>query len=153
MAQSITDVAAYILTRTGTIATMQLHKLAFYAQTEHLVKHNGTPLFPEDFYAWRSGPVCPLLFILHRHKFLIRPGELPYGDPDRLTDEDKNLIMRICTTLSETTGIGTELSERVCAEDPWLHARGDLKPCDTGGDTLIPKIAMGVYYFEHPILH
>jgi len=55
MAQSITDVATYILERTGTITTMQLHKLAFYAQAEHLVKHQGAPLFPEDFYAWRSG--------------------------------------------------------------------------------------------------
>lgn len=153
MAQSITDVAAYILEHTGTIATMQLHKLAFYAQAEHLVKHQGAPLFPEDFYAWRSGPVCPLLFILHRNKFIIRPGELPQGNPDRLSDDEKNLIIRICSALAETTGFGTELSERVCAEDPWLDARGDLKPCDTGGDTLIPKIAMGVYYFEHRILH
>lgn len=151
MAQSITDVAAYILERTGTIATMQLHKLAFYAQAEHLVKHQGAPLFPEDFYAWRSGPVCPLLFILHRNKFLIRPGELPQGDPDRLSDEEKNLIIRICTALSETTGIGTELSERVLSEDPWLHARGNKKAHDPG-DTLIPKIAMSVYYFEHRIL-
>lgn len=151
MAQSITDVAAYILTRTGTIATMQLHKLAFYAQAEHLVKHQGAPLFPEDFYAWRSGPVCPLLFILHRNKFIIRPGELPQGDPDRLSDEEKNLIIRICSALGETTGIGTELNERVCSEDPWLHARGNKKAHDPG-DTLIPKIAMGVYYFEHRIL-
>ena len=152
MAQSITDVAAYILTRTDTIATMQLHKLAFYAQAEHLVKHQGAPLFPEDFYAWRSGPVCPLLFILHRNKFIIRPDELPQGDPDRLSDEDKNLIIRICTALGETTGIGTELSERVCSEDPWLHARSNKKAHDPG-DTLIPKIAIGVYYFEHRILH
>lgn len=152
MAQSITDVAAYILTRAGTIATMQLHKLAFYAQAEHLVKHQGAPLFPEDFYAWRSGPVCPLLFILHRNKFIIRPGELPQGDPDRLSDEEKNLIIRICTALGETTGIGTELSERVYSEDPWLHARSNKKAHDPG-DTLIPKIAMGVYYFEHRILH
>lgn len=152
MAQSITDVAAYILERTGTITTMQLHQLAFYAQAEHLVRHQGTPLFPEDFYAWRSGSVCPLLFILHRNKFIIRPGELPQGDPDRLSDEEKNLIIRICTALSETTGIGTELSKRVCSEDPWLHARGNQKAHDPG-DTLIPKITMGVYYFEHPILH
>lgn len=151
MAQSITDVAAYILERTGTITTMQLHKLAFYAQAEHLVRHQGAPLFPEDFYAWRSGPVCPRLFIQHRHKFLIRPGELPYGDPDRLTDEDKNLIMCVCTLMGDMTG--AELGERVCSEDPWLDARGNLKPYDTGGDTLIPKIAMGVYYFEHRILH
>lgn len=151
MAESITDVAAFILNHTGTVTTMKLHKLAFYAQAEHLVKHQGAPLFPEDSYAWRSGPVCPLLFILHRNKFIIRPGELPYGDPDRLTDEDKGLIMRVCTLMGNMTG--AELGERVCSEDPWLHARGNLKPCDTGGDTLIPKIAMGVYYWEHPILH
>lgn len=149
MAQSITDVAAFILTRTDTITTMQLHKLAFYAQAEHLVKHQGAPLFPEDFYAWRSGPVCPLLFILHRHKFLIRPGELPQGNPDRLTDEDKGLIMRVCTLMGDMTG--AELGERVRSEDPWLHARGNKKAFDPG-DTLIPKIAMGVYYFEHRIL-
>mgnify|MGYP001000463598 FL=1 len=95
--------------------------------------------------------MAPLLFIQHRHKFLIRPGELPQGDPDRLSDENKGLIMRVCTLMGNMTG--AELSERVCAEDPWLHARGNLKPCDTGGDTLIPKITMGVYYFEHPILH
>lgn len=151
MAQSITDVAAFILNRTGTITTMKLHKLAYYAQAAHIVAHGGTPLFPEDFYAWRSGPVAPLLFILHRNKFIIHPGELPQGDPDRLSDEEKNLIVRICAALGETTGIGTELNERVCSEDPWLHARGNKKAHDPG-DTLIPKIAMGVYYFEHRIL-
>ena len=150
MAQSITDVAAFILNHTGTITTMKLHKLAFYAQAEHLVKHQGAPLFPEDFYAWRSGPVAPLLFIFHRHKFLIRPSELPQGDPDRLSDEEKNLIVRICTLMGDMTG--AELSERVCSEDPWLHARGNKKVNDPG-DTPIPKITMGVYYFEHPILH
>ena len=129
---------------------MQLHKLAFYAQAEHLVKHNGAPLFQEDFYAWRSGPVAPLLFILHRNTFIIRPGELPQGDPDRRSDEEKNLIIRICALMGVMTG--AELGDRVRSEDPWLHARGDLKPQDPG-NTLIPKIAMGVYYFEHPILH
>ena len=139
MAQSITDVAAYILTRTGTIATMQLHKLAFYAPAEHLVKHQGAPLFPEDFYAWRSGPVAPLLFALHRNLFLIHPGELPYGDPDRLSDEDKGLIMCVCTLMGDMTG--TELGDRVRSEDPWLHARGNKKTFDPG-NTLIPKITM-----------
>lgn len=150
MAQSITDVAAYILTRLGTMTTMKLHKLAYYAQAEHIVKHQGTPLFPEDFYAWRSGPVAPLLFIQHRHKFLIRPGELPQGDPDRLSDEEKNLIIRICTLMGDMTG--AELGDRVCSEDPWLYARGNKKAFDPG-DTLIPKITMSIYYFEHPILH
>lgn len=150
MAQSITDVAAYIVGRLGTMTTMKLHKLAYYAQAAHIVAHDGTPLFPEDFYAWRGGPTCPRLFALHRNKFLIRPGELPQGDPSRLTDEDKNLIIRVCTLMGDMTG--AELGERVCSEDPWAHARGDQRPHDPG-NTLIPKIAMGVYYFEHRILH
>ena len=149
MAQSITDVAAFILNRTGTITTMKLHKLAYYAQAAHIVAHSGTPLFPEDFYTWRSGPVCPLLFILHRNKFIIRPGELPQGDPDRLSDEDKNCIIRVCAALGHMTG--AELGDRVRSEDPWLRARGNKKAHDPG-DTLIPKITMGVYYFEHCIL-
>lgn len=149
MAQSIIDVAAYILTRTGTITTMKLHKLAFYAQAEHLVRHQGTPLFPENFYAWRSGPVAPLLFILHRHAFLIRPGELPQGDPDRLSNEDKSLIIRVCTALGGLTG--AELSERVCAEDPWKDARAGLKPTQRS-NVSISKVVMGVYYREHRIL-
>lgn len=150
MAQSITDVAAFILNRTGTITTMKLHKLAYYAQAAHIVAHNGAPLFPEDFYAWRSGPVAPRLFALHRNKFLIRPGELPQGYPDRLSDEDKNLIIRICTLMGDMTG--AELGERVLSEDPWLDARGNQEDRDPS-DTLIPKIAMGIYYFEHRILH
>ena len=116
MAQSITEVAAFILNHTGTITTMKLHKLAYYAQAAHIVAHGGAPLFPEDFYAWRGGPVAPTLFALHRNLLLIHPGELPQGDPGKLTDEDKSLIIRICTLMNNMTG--AELSERVCAEDP-----------------------------------
>ena len=46
---------------------------------------------------------------------------------------------------------GAELGDRVRSEDPWLHARGNKKTFDPG-NTLIPKITMGVYYFEHRIL-
>ena len=73
MARSVVDVATYILERTDTITTMKLQKLAFYSQALHLVI-NGTPLFPEDFHAWRGGPVAPELYAFHRGKFLIRPG-------------------------------------------------------------------------------
>ena len=150
MAQSITDVAAFILNRTGTMTTMKLHKLAYYTQAAHIVAHDGAPLFPEDFYAWRGGPVAPRLFALHRNLFIIHPSELSQGDPDRLSDEDKNLIIRVCTLMDHMTN--AELAQRVCSEDPWLHARDDQGPHDPG-NTLIPKITMGVYYFEHRILH
>ena len=58
MARSVVDVATYILERTDTITTMKLQKLAFYSQALHLVI-NGTPLFPEDFHAWRGGRLHP----------------------------------------------------------------------------------------------
>lgn len=70
MAESITDVAAFILTRTGTIPTMKLHKLAYYAQAAHIVAHNGAPLFPEDFYAWRSGPKITMGVYYWEHRIL-----------------------------------------------------------------------------------
>lgn len=64
---SIVDVAAYILARESTMVTLKLHKLAFYAQAAHLVRH-ASPLFPEDFHAWVVGPVSPELYRLHRGK-------------------------------------------------------------------------------------
>lgn len=73
MARSVVDVATYILERTDTITTMKLQKLAFYSQAQHLAQY-GVQLFPEDFQAWRGGPVVPELYALHRGKFLIRPG-------------------------------------------------------------------------------
>ena len=72
MAQTIIDVATYILERTDTVTTMKLQKLAFYSQAQHLAQY-GSPLFPEAFQAWRGGPVAPELYALHRGKFLIRP--------------------------------------------------------------------------------
>lgn len=67
---SIVDVAAYILSRESTMVTLKLHKLAFYAQAAHLVRH-ASPLFPENFHAWVVGPVSPELYCLHRGKLLI----------------------------------------------------------------------------------
>lgn len=43
MAESITDVAAFILTRTGTVTTMKLHKLAYYAITPSYVDDELIP--------------------------------------------------------------------------------------------------------------
>ena len=148
MARSVVDVAAYILERTDTITTMKLQKLAFYAQVQHLVT-TGAPLFPEDFQAWRGGPVVPELYALHRGKFLIRPGELSSGDSSALTDAERALIDRVCSALGGMTG--AELSERTHVEDPWLHAREGMVP-SAPSDAVITQEAMRSYYQEHPVL-
>ena len=148
MARSVVDVATYILERTDTITTMKLQKLAFYAQVQHLVT-TGAPLFPEDFQAWRGGPVALELYALHRGKFLIRPGELSSGDSSALTDTERDLIDRVCSALGGMTG--AELSERTHVEDPWLHAREGLAP-SAPSDAVITQEAMRSYYQGHPVL-
>ena len=148
MAQSIVDVATYILERTGTVTTMKLQKLAFYSQAQHLAQY-GSSLFPEDFEAWRGGPVAPELYALHRGMFLIRPGELVSGDSSALTDAERGLIDSVCSALGSLTG--AELSERTHLESPWLHAREGLRP-SAPSDAVITQEAIRSYYQEHPVL-
>ena len=155
---SIVDVAAYILARENTMVTMKLHKLAFYAQATHLVRH-ASPLFPEDFHAWVVGPVSPELYHLHRGTLLIRPGELLSGDPSILTDAQRALIDRVCAAIGSITHAA--LSDRVCHERPWTdayarHMSSSLShlvplPIVTT-DEIITQDAMCDYYSEHPIV-
>lgn len=148
MARSVVDVAAYILERTDTITTMKLQKLAFYSQAQHLAQY-GVQLFPEDFQAWRGGPVVPELYALHRGKFLIRPGELEGGDSSTLTDHERSVIDNVCAAMGHATG--AELSERTHRESPWLDARDGRKPSEPS-DTVITQDAMHSYYLKHPVL-
>ena len=148
MARSVVDVATYILERTDTITTMKLQKLAFYSQAQHLAQY-GVQLFPEDFQAWRGGPVVPELYALHRGKFLIRPGELGDGDSSTLTDDERSVIDNVCAAMGHATG--AELSERTHRESPWLDARDGRKPSEPS-DTVITQDAMRSYYLEHPVL-
>lgn len=158
MTASIMDVTAYILARESPMVTMKLHKLAFYAQAAHLVRH-ASPLFPEDFHAWVVGPVSPELYRLHRGKLLIRPGELPSGNPSALTDAQRALIDRVCAAMGSMTH--AVLSKRMYRELPWAdayarHTSSSLShlvhlPIVTT-DEIITQDAMRDYYSEHPIV-
>lgn len=55
------EIASYICNRYQNenhvrIDEMKLHKLMYFAQRESLIQ-NGTPLFNEEFEAWKYGPV------------------------------------------------------------------------------------------------
>lgn len=156
---SIVDVAAYILARENTMVTMKLHKLAFYAQAEHLVRHTS-PLFSEDFHAWVVGPVSPELYHLHRGKLLIRPGELLSGDPSILTETERALIDRVCAAMGSMTHAA--LSKRMYHELPWAdayarHTSSSLShlvhlPIVTT-DEVITQEAMHDYYSKHRLVY
>ncbi|OTA26041.1 hypothetical protein B9G54_06180 [Alloscardovia macacae] len=146
---TIFDVAAYVLERCDTMTTMKMQKLVFYSQAEFLT-HYDYPLFAEDFQAWRGGPVCVELFQAHRHRFLIRPGELPLPENAQgLTTTEKEVINRVCDVLSLLSG--NQLSERTHAEDPWKNMRVGLEPRQNS-DRIISKESMREYYTAHPVL-
>lgn len=159
MTVSITDVATYILARKSTMVTMKLHKLAFYAQAEHLVQHKS-PLFSEDFHAWIVGPVCPQLYDLHRSKLLIRPEELISGNPSVLTDAQRAIIDRVCAVMGSMTHAA--LSKRMYHERPWAdayarHTSSSLShlahlPIVTT-DEIITHDAMLAYYSEQRLVY
>lgn len=158
MTASIMDVAAYILARESSMVTMKLHKLAFYTQAAHLVLH-ASPLFPEDFHAWVVGPVNPELYHLHRGKLLIRPGELPSGNPSALNPSERALINDVCTVMGSMTH--TELSDRVCHELPWADAYARHMSSSVSHlshvpivttDEVITQEVMHGYYSKHQLV-
>ena len=55
METTVFDIAKYILHQRGRMSTMKLQKLCYYAQAWSLV-WDDTPLFDEDFSAWRKRP-------------------------------------------------------------------------------------------------
>lgn len=158
MTASIMDVAAYILARESSMVTMKLHKLAFYAQAMHLVRH-ASALFPEDFHAWVVGPVNPELYYLHRGTLLIRPGELLSGDPSILTNSERALIDDVCTVMGSMTH--AELSDRVCHELPWADAYARHMSSSVSHlshvpivttDEVITQEVMHDYYSKHQLV-
>lgn len=142
MMANVFDVAAYILKKTGPITTMKLEKLCYYSQAWSLV-WDEAPLFPERFEAWANGPVCPDLYGRHKGMFRIDGDDLKCGDPDRLTDSERETVDAV---LDFYGGLGAyQLSEMTHHEDPWRNARGSLAPGEPGR-TEIPIAAMAEYY-------
>ena len=61
--KDVMTIASYICSRYQAeqgerIDEMKLHKILYFAQRESLIQ-TGKPLFEEDFYGWRFGPVLP----------------------------------------------------------------------------------------------
>lgn len=140
---SIFDVAACILEATGYMSTMKLQKLAYYSQAYSLV-YARHPLFGEDFQAWVNGPVCPNLFHIHRHQYVIGPENLEgHGSACALTTPERRLVLHVCDVLSGFDG--NELSALTHNELPWSQARAGCLPEERCAN-VISKESMLAYY-------
>lgn len=141
---SVFDVAEYILSKSGTISTMMLEKLAYYCQAWSLAWFH-TRLFPQDFQAWEHGPVCRNLFERHKRRYVVSPGDIGDDKKHELSETEKRLIDNVLAVYGDQDP--ERLSALTHSEDPWKKARGNL-PAEAPSWRVIEPSSMEAYYSE-----
>lgn len=138
---SIFDVATYILHQHGPMSPMKLQKLCYYSQAWSLV-WDDQELFPEEFEAWRTGPVCRELSLQIRGQLSISENSLP-GDPDSLTENQKYTIDQVLAYYAPHDA--QWLGRLAQMEDPWTEAEAQIQ--NNLHDTVfVTKDSMARYY-------
>lgn len=138
---NVFDVATYILENSGTMSTMKLQKLCYYAQAWSLV-WDDKPLFEEEFEAWANGPVCRPLFKKTHGKFSVSVEDETGGIGD-LTDDQKDTIDKVIDFYGKHNA--QWLSRLSHMEDPWKEARDGIPEGDKCTQ-IITKESMAIYY-------
>lgn len=135
------DVANYFLRSpeyedpSEAISNMKLQKLMYFAQG-HALAILDRPLFPEDFEAWRHGPVIPSLYRVYRRfgSEKITPPEMI--DLSRFTPEEKDLLESVWLTYGGYSAWG--LRNLSHSSTPWKNHKDD--------GSVIPKDEMRSYF-------
>ena len=139
---SVFDVAKYILNKKGRMSTWKLQKLCYYSQAWSLA-WTETPLFEEDFEAWKNGPVCRELFCEHKGLFFVSEDDLSKGDYNRLNSDQKETIDIVLRDYGNMEPF--EVRELSHSEEPWINARKGIAD-DESCNNVISKSSMGNFY-------
>lgn len=139
---SVFDAAVYLLQKIGKCSTMKLHKLLYYCQAWSLV-WDEEPLFKEKIEAWANGPVIRKLFNYHRGLFSVVPEDFLNGNPDALSEIQKETIDSIIEHYGNKSA--QWLINLTHVEDPWKKARIGLELMERG-DNEITLESMAEYY-------
>lgn len=139
---SVFDVAKYILNKKGRMSTWKLQKLCYYSQAWSLA-WTETPLFEEDFEAWKNGPVCRELFSEHKGLFFVSEEDLSKGDLNKLNSDQKETIDIVLRDYGDMEPF--ELRELSHSEEPWINARKGIAD-DESCTNVISKASMGSFY-------
>ncbi len=144
---TVFDVARYILARLDEekklpVTTWKLQKLIYYSQAWSLVWDDAV-LFDESIQAWANGPVCPVLYAVHRGKFQISALPEDVGNADNLSAAQRETIDIVLAHYGPKPA--QYLSELTHLEQPWIAARGNLRPGERG-ESEISLESMAEYY-------
>lgn len=124
---NVRDVAKWFLSHKS-MTHKQLQKLCYYAQAWYCALYDGTPLFEDEVQAWVHGPVIPTLYTIYAgYKWL----EIPKNEFDTSKFDDK--VLDVLNAVYDTYGdlTGDQLESLTHSEEPWIQARGSLKPWET----------------------
>lgn len=122
---NIIDVAKFVLeesarTSRPEVSTMKLQKICYFVQGWHLVI-NGYPMFTEDFYAWKYGPVSPVLYDFCEDKVSVTTDSVEFANvTPELNDYQQDFIKKTFKTYNPYSGL--QLSDITRNHDAWKNA-------------------------------
>ena len=135
------DIAKWFLSK-DSMTHKKLQKLCYYAQAWYCALYDGTPLFNDEIQAWVHGPVVPSLYSVYAdYKWIA----IPKSDFDESVFDEKilDVLEAVYNTYGEFTG--DQLESLTHSEEPWINARGNLKPWETS-TAPISCASMSSYY-------
>ena len=123
---NIIDVAKFVLdesarTSRPEVSTMKLQKICYFVQGWHLAINNGQPMFDEDFYAWKYGPVSPVLYDFCEDKVSVTTDSFEFANvTPELNDYQQDFIKKIFKIYNPYSGL--QLSDITRNHDAWKNA-------------------------------
>lgn len=138
--QRIVDVSKWFLNKSS-MTHKKVQKMCYYAQAWHCALY-GTPLFSEQIQAWVHGPVAPALYPVYAD-YKWNPIPQQHFDISHFTENENSILEAVYSTYGSFSG--DQLENLTHSEEPWLDARGDLKPWENCTNTITTD-SMKSYY-------
>lgn len=138
---NIIDVAKFVLdesarTSRPEVSTMKLQKICYFVQGWHLAINNGRPMFDENFYAWKYGPVSPVLYDFCEDKVSVDTDSVEFaGVTPNLSAYQKDFIKKVFAACDLYTGL--QLADMTSTHVAWQKAGAGMR--NSGEDNLISK--------------
>ncbi|WP_416144891.1 Panacea domain-containing protein [Planococcus koreensis] len=120
-------VAKYLVSKstpntTRAITPLKLQKLLYYCQGWHMAFNQGKPLFEEDLFAWKHGPVVPEIYYSYKkYGYLTIPAESFENKDEKGKRIFSDRQLEVLNAVWEAYGKydGKYLEELTHQEEPW----------------------------------
>ena len=139
---SLMDITGWFLTQES-MTHKKLQKLCYYAQAWYCTLYDGAPLFQARIEAWVHGPVIPALYPRFADYRWEKIPQLKQICRFGFNERETRVLDAVYRTYGKFTG--DELERLTHSEQPWIQARGDLKPWEPC-TTEITTDSMRAYY-------